>query len=113
MQHLDATSSSDVCLSLAVVENIEQGLERYKQRVEEVNAKTAGTNTNDAEVAAASTLTAELSAAIAELPKLKENKRVLDMHTEIAGLLLKQVQQRNLNEYWDLQDDILVRLADF
>lgn len=78
--------------------------------MEEVNRKTGGTaDTQDAEVVAASTLTEELSAAIAELPKLKETKRVLDMHTNLARMLLEQVQQRTLNEYWDLQADIVVR----
>ena len=90
-----------------VAENIEQGLERYKQKVEEVNRETGGNSDAASADVAAPSLTAKLSAAIAELPKLKETKRVLDMHTEIARLLLEQVQQRTLNEYWDLESEIM------
>ena len=54
-------------------------------------------------------MTAELQSAIAELPKLKEQKRVLDMHTQLAHLLLAQVKERALNEYWQLEEEIRVR----
>ena len=63
-----------------------------------------------ADAAAASAMTAELQSAIAELPKLKEQKRVLDMHTQLAHLLLAQVKERALNEYWQLEEEIRVRV---
>jgi hypothetical protein len=87
-----------------VAENIEKGLARYKLKTEEVERKTGGVGAG----ADPSTMTADLQAAIAELPRLTETKRVLDMHTEVAKLLLKQVKQRALNQYWELEEELLV-----
>ena len=87
-----------------VAENIEKGLARYKLKTEEVERKTGGQGAG----ADPSTMTADLQAAIAELPRLTETKRVLDMHTEVAKLLLKEVKERALNEYWELEDELAV-----
>lgn len=92
-----------------VAENIEKGLDRYKRKADEVNRKTGGASADGADAAAASAMTAELQSAIAELPKLKETKRVLDMHTEVARLLLEQVKERALNQYWELEEELTVR----
>ena len=115
-----------------VAENIEKGLDRYKRKADEINQKTGGESgklcnprarfrsrqalsavlwsADGADAAAASAMTAELQSAIAELPKLKEQKRVLDMHTQLAHLLLAQVKERALNEYWQLEEEIRVRV---
>jgi hypothetical protein len=96
-----------------VAENIEKGLDRYKRKADEVNRRTGGASADGADAAAASAMTAELQSAIAELPKLKETKRVLDMHTEVARLLLEQVKERALNQYWELEEELLVRVYIF
>ena len=93
-----------------VAENIEKGLDRYKRKADEVNRKTGGASADGADAAAASAMTAELQSAIAELPKLKETKRVLDMHTEVARLLLEQVKDRALNQYWELEEELMVSI---
>lgn len=86
-----------------VAQNIEKGIERHTQKNAEVLKKTGGGADADP-----STVTAELHAAIADVKKLKETKRVLDMHTEVAKLCFTQVKERMLNQYMELEDELLV-----
>lgn len=91
-----------------VAEKIEAGLQDYQAEVEEVTKKT--NMTPDAYSEADSLLgdTAGLSSAIEKLPRLKERKKVLDMHTNIARELLKAVKARGLNQFWDLESELQV-----
>ena len=47
-----------------------------------------------------------LSTAIKRLPELTERKRVLDMHMHIATNLFKQIQARQLDQFFAAEENI-------
>jgi len=51
-------------------------------------------------------------AAVSSLPELTERKRTIDKHTNLATALLGAIQSRHLNEFYNVEEDMLVGKAD-
>lgn len=92
-----------------VAEDIDKELTKYKADAEEVTRKTGITDidsslnpdmSNEAN-------TAQLKAAITLLPELRERKATLDMHMNIATALLKGIKDRQLDNFFELEESIL------
>jgi len=72
--------------------------------IEEFKKKKADMSKNDGEDSAVEGLNPNLAAAINALPELTEKKRSIDMHTNIATALLQEIKERDLANYYEMED---------
>lgn len=92
-----------------VAEEVESELAKYKEAIKRVNAQAAMADDEDD---ALGNSTAKLADAVQSLPELQEKKRVIDKHTNIATALLGNIKQRGLDEYYAIEEDLLVGKVD-
>jgi len=91
-----------------VAEQVEVELAKYKDAIKRVNAQTSMADDPDG----FGDSTSLLANAVQSLPELQENKRVIDKHTNIATALLRCIKQRGLDEYYAIEEDLLVGKGD-
>lgn len=92
-----------------VAEEVESELAKYKEAIKRVNAQAAMA---DDDPDALGNSTAKLADAVQSLPELQEKKRIIDKHTNIATALLGNIKQRGLDEYYAIEEDLLVGKGD-
>ncbi|KIW69522.1 hypothetical protein PV04_05395 [Phialophora macrospora] len=94
-----------------VAEDIDKELTKYKADADEVTKKTGVTSIEDLNDSGSASA-AHLKAAITLLPELRERKATLDMHMNIATALLKGIKDRQLDNFFQLEENITKQTAD-
>lgn len=46
---------------------------------------------------------------VSNIPELREKKRVIDMHTNIATALMKQIKDREIDAYFSFEEAIITK----
>ncbi|KAF2137256.1 uncharacterized protein K452DRAFT_302168 [Aplosporella prunicola CBS 121167] len=88
-----------------VAEAIDTELQKYKQDSDEITKKTGAASLDDLQNDSSASVK-QLGAAITLLPELRERKGLLDMHMSILTALLKAIKDRQLDNYFQLEENI-------
>jgi len=90
-----------------VAEDIDAELMRYKDEASELTKNTGASSIEDLQSDTLGAGAQSLQAAITKLPELRERKAVLDMHMNILAGLLTGIKNRQLDNYYQMEENIM------
>lgn len=88
-----------------MAEDVDSELNKYKKEAESITSS-CGVSSLD-EIATSNMGTKNLQDAISALPRLTARKRTIDMHMNIASALLKQIQDRALDSFILMEENLV------
>ncbi|KAL6450288.1 SLY1 Protein SLY1 [Candida maltosa Xu316] len=90
-----------------VVENADIELNLYKNDAKEITNKTGISSLDDIDPTSTTNSTANIQQAVEKLPELTARKTTLDMHMDILSSLITELQAKNLDKYFEIEQNAL------
>lgn len=89
-----------------VAEDIDAELTKYKEEANEITKKAGASSLEDLQADKPNASAHQLKLAVTLIPELQERKAILDMHMNIATALLKGIKDRQLDNFFQIEENI-------
>eukprot|EP00052_Salpingoeca_macrocollata_P015390 m.122607 g.122607 ORF g.122607 m.122607 type:complete len:638 (-) comp19669_c0_seq1:54-1967(-) len=84
---------------------IEDELRIYREKAEEIKNMSTEDAAGEDDLLAQST--AKLTSAVSSLPQLREQKKILDLHTNMLTEVMSKLGARHLDSYYEMEEEIM------